>query len=334
MKLENISFQYYVPPRSHRRNAAERSIRTFKNHFVATLCTVDKAFPLQLWDAILPQTELTLNLLRGSRLDPSLSAWAQLRGGAYDLNAHPIAPVGMRIVLHERPGQRATWAPHGVEGFYLGPALEHYRCYRGWVISTQRERVVVDTVAWHPTSVHMPGSSEQELLTKAIKDLQDAILAHASTLPSTQSPSLTELHQKLATLFLDIPPRPPSELQRLTQDIQRSSARLSAAERSGPAAHDSPDKHTAPPVITPTMNSSPGGEQRVDRAAVTTLVGDSSILPDYSPSLPPSAVQTLASTKIPFSSISLPGRVALAPGGDNITFACIRGTACAHPPQP
>ena len=75
------------------------------------------------------------------------------------------------------------------------------------------------------------------------------------------------------------------------QDIQRSSA---AAERSGPAAHDSPDKHTAPPVvITPTMNSSPGGEQRVDRA-VTTLVGDqrvdSSILPDYSPSLPPSAV--------------------------------------------
>ena len=37
MKHENISFQY-VPPRSHRRNTAERSIRTFKNHFVATLC--------------------------------------------------------------------------------------------------------------------------------------------------------------------------------------------------------------------------------------------------------------------------------------------------------
>ena len=333
MKLENISFQY-VPPRSHRRNAAERSIRTFKNHFVATLCTVDKAFPLQLWDAILPQTELTLNLLRGSRLDPSLSAWAQLHG-AYDFNAHPIAPVGMRIVLHEKPGQRATWAPHGVEGFYLGPALEHYRCYRGWVISTQRERVV-DTVAWHPTTVHMPGSSERELLTKAIKDLQGAIIAHSSTLPSTQSPSLTELHQQLATLFPDIPPHPPSDLQRLTQDIQRSSARLSAAERSGPAAHDSPDKDAAPPVSTPTMNS-PGGEQRVDRA-VTTMVGDqrvdSSILSDNSPSLPPSAVQTLASTKIPFSSISLPGRVALVPGGDNITYARMRGTTRARPPQP
>ena len=36
MKAENISFQY-VAPHSKRRNAAERAIRTFKNHFVSTL---------------------------------------------------------------------------------------------------------------------------------------------------------------------------------------------------------------------------------------------------------------------------------------------------------
>ena len=65
MQFENISFQY-VPPHCKRRNAAERGLRTFKNHFIATLCTVDKDFPLQLWDTILPQTEMTLNLLRGS----------------------------------------------------------------------------------------------------------------------------------------------------------------------------------------------------------------------------------------------------------------------------
>ena len=41
MKQENISFQY-VPPNCKRRNAAERAIRTFKVHFIATLCTVDK----------------------------------------------------------------------------------------------------------------------------------------------------------------------------------------------------------------------------------------------------------------------------------------------------
>ena len=61
MQKENISFQY-IPPNCKRRNAAERAIRIFKNHFIATLCTVDKDFPLQLWDTLLPQTELCLNL--------------------------------------------------------------------------------------------------------------------------------------------------------------------------------------------------------------------------------------------------------------------------------
>ena len=40
-----ISFQR-VPPKEHRANAAERAIRTFKNHFVSILCTVDSQFPL------------------------------------------------------------------------------------------------------------------------------------------------------------------------------------------------------------------------------------------------------------------------------------------------
>jgi hypothetical protein len=35
-----------VPPKEHRVNAAERAIRTFKNHFVSILCTVDAKFPL------------------------------------------------------------------------------------------------------------------------------------------------------------------------------------------------------------------------------------------------------------------------------------------------
>jgi hypothetical protein len=79
MQKENISFQY-VSPNCKRRNAAGRAIRTFKNHFIATLCTVETDFPLQLWDTLLPKTELCLNLLRGSRLGPRISAWDQLHG--------------------------------------------------------------------------------------------------------------------------------------------------------------------------------------------------------------------------------------------------------------
>jgi hypothetical protein len=58
----NISFQL-VPPYIHRRNAAERAIRSFKDHWIAGFCSMDKAFPMHLWDRLLYQALITLNML-------------------------------------------------------------------------------------------------------------------------------------------------------------------------------------------------------------------------------------------------------------------------------
>ena len=125
-KDKAINYQL-VPPCLHRRNAAERAIRTFKNHFIAGLCSVDKDFPLHLWDKLLPQAELTLNLLCGSRINPKLSAHAQMHGH-YDFNRTPLAPPGIRVLVHIKPHERTTWSPHGADGWYTGPALDSYRC--------------------------------------------------------------------------------------------------------------------------------------------------------------------------------------------------------------
>jgi hypothetical protein len=45
LNQHNIQFQL-APPHMHRRNAAERAIQTFKNHFIAGLCSVDPNSPL------------------------------------------------------------------------------------------------------------------------------------------------------------------------------------------------------------------------------------------------------------------------------------------------
>jgi hypothetical protein len=50
----DIAYQL-VPPHCHRRNVAERAIRTSKEHFVAGLSSVDPSFPLHLWYRLLPQ---------------------------------------------------------------------------------------------------------------------------------------------------------------------------------------------------------------------------------------------------------------------------------------
>ena len=45
LKSRNLKFQL-VPPNVHRRNAAERAIQTFKNHFLSVLATADQSYPI------------------------------------------------------------------------------------------------------------------------------------------------------------------------------------------------------------------------------------------------------------------------------------------------
>ena len=82
-----------VPPGCHRRNAAEVAIRNFKAHFLSVLAGVAEDFPLTLWDRLLPQTEITLNLLRQSNATPTVSAHAHF-SGPFDYKKMPLAPMG------------------------------------------------------------------------------------------------------------------------------------------------------------------------------------------------------------------------------------------------
>ena len=134
---ENTKYQL-VKPDNHRVNAAERAIRTFKNHFIAGLSSVDPKFPLYLWDELLPQTELTLNLLRSSRTCPNLSTYDHLNG-IFDFNATPLAPPGCRALLYEDSLHRTNFGTHGVTAFYTGPTIAYYRCYQFFVPSTGRK---------------------------------------------------------------------------------------------------------------------------------------------------------------------------------------------------
>jgi hypothetical protein len=90
----------------HRRNAAEGAIRNFKDFF-SGLARVDPNLPLHLWDNLLPQAEMALNLLRTSRQHPHLSPAAHYHG-IIDYNKTDFAPPGCKIIAHEKPSQRRT----------------------------------------------------------------------------------------------------------------------------------------------------------------------------------------------------------------------------------
>jgi hypothetical protein len=162
-----------VPSHCHRRNAAERAIRTFKEHFVAGLSSVDPTFPLHLSDRLLPQAEIALNLLRTSRLHPQLSAAARFHG-LVDYNKTAFSPPGCKIIAYEKPGKRRTWAPHGQHGYSLGPAMHHYRCQNVYISATASERIV-DTLEFSPHNYQMQQLSSTDRLLMAAQDMTDAL---------------------------------------------------------------------------------------------------------------------------------------------------------------
>ena len=91
---EKITVQL-APDGCHRRNAAERATRTFKNHFIAGLCTAHQQSPLKKWDSLLPQAVITLNLLSTSCLNPKRSAHALLNR-LYDFRQQ-VYPLRIRL---------------------------------------------------------------------------------------------------------------------------------------------------------------------------------------------------------------------------------------------
>jgi hypothetical protein len=117
-------------------------------------------------------------MLRTSRINPKLSAATHIYG-QYDFNRAPMAPPVTRIKAHETPNRRRTWAPHGQDGWYIGPALEHYRCYTVYVTKTRGERVV-ETVDFPPEKLTLPFPSA--------RDLAAAELTHALLHPQPAGP--------------------------------------------------------------------------------------------------------------------------------------------------
>jgi len=79
MSKQELHFQL-VPPHNHRRNYAEKAIGAWKDHFIAGLTSMEKAFPIYLWCRLTQHADITLNLLRNSRVHLHLSAHSTTTG--------------------------------------------------------------------------------------------------------------------------------------------------------------------------------------------------------------------------------------------------------------
>jgi hypothetical protein len=105
-----------TPVDQHQQNSAKRAIEMFNGHFISVLAGVAEGFPINQWDELLPQTILTLNLLRQSNVAPNISAYAY-HHGTFDYNRMPIAPMGCSVQFHIKPSRQKTFGEHSGDDF-------------------------------------------------------------------------------------------------------------------------------------------------------------------------------------------------------------------------
>ena len=82
--------------------------------------------------------------------------------------------MGYKVQIHEKPHNQLTYAPNSVDGWYLGPAVHHYRCYTCYNIDTGEDNTP-DTIAFFPEFMKIPNYSSRYMAIRAAVDMEKAL---------------------------------------------------------------------------------------------------------------------------------------------------------------
>ena len=162
-----------VPKGQHRRNIAEKAIQTWKSHAVGVFSGMSDKCPLTIWDLLLPQIDMQVNLLRQANTAPKVSAWAYMHG-QHDFNRHPLAPLGIEAHIYIPPDKRRTWGVKSHKGFYIGTSFEHYRYYKAYCTSTKAVQGA-ETMFFKHKYITTPSLTSRDAVVQAAKELVDAL---------------------------------------------------------------------------------------------------------------------------------------------------------------
>ena len=79
-------------------------------------------------------------MLQSTNFHPSISVYIALHD-EFNYDSTPILPPGLKLIIHEKPSHRRLWDPRGVDGWYLRPAKNHYRCHCVYCSKTKSEYI-------------------------------------------------------------------------------------------------------------------------------------------------------------------------------------------------
>ena len=177
-----------------------------ENHLIARFYTCEVSFTSLLWNKIVPQAQDSLNMLRTSRVHPRIPAYSVLEG-IHDFNRHPWSLPGTRATIFNPPETRASFSPHAIYIWYIGPAPQHYRCYNLFLPSIGGIRTI-GQATFYPQHCKVP----KETLMNDTKHIVESLVTEIQQLrseeerhPSRHAPALAKLADIFNRKTCDIP---------------------------------------------------------------------------------------------------------------------------------
>lgn len=186
-----------VPKDAHRRNAAEKAIQTAKSHIKSIIAGCDPSFPMHLWCRLLPQAELTCNLLRPANANPNVSAY-QYVYGTFDYEKTPLHPLGCAVQAFNSINTRKSWEEHSKDAWHIGTSMEHHRTYQEYIKDTRAVQNC-DTVFFRHHYITKPTVTKADVVANAANKLIDALQGN---LASAHDETDLQALERLADIFL------------------------------------------------------------------------------------------------------------------------------------
>jgi hypothetical protein len=168
---EQVKLQY-CPLNMHRTNPAKRTVRMWKNHFMAGLAGLPP-FPQAYWCQFTMQSAAMLNMMRPCCNNPLLYTHKALEG-TFLFDAMPMAPLGTEVLVHQKPSRCKIWGYHAAKAWYLSHAAAHYRCICVIMKDTGGEPVM-DMFQYQHHAIPVPAIMATGFILEAARRLTDAI---------------------------------------------------------------------------------------------------------------------------------------------------------------
>ena len=82
--------------------------------------------------------------------------------------------MGCRVLIHAKPVTRKSWNYRAKQGFYVGPALDHYKCYK-LVKSETKQKVTSNMVEFRHAYLQIPVVLVDDKIINGLQVMADVL---------------------------------------------------------------------------------------------------------------------------------------------------------------